>query len=101
MISRQWRGLAHPNRAQDYIEHLRADTFPALRHIPGFLDASILSRPFGAGVEFLIVTRWASMDAIAKFSGADPEAAVVPAEAADMMIEYDRRVRHFEVVDWR
>ena len=39
------------------------------------------------------------MDAIAKFSGSDPEAAVVPAKAADMMIEYDRRVRHFEIVD--
>ena len=99
VISRQWRGLAHPNRAQDYIEHLRTDTFPALRKIPGFIDASILSRSFGAGVEFLIVTKWDSMDAIAKFSGADPEAAVVPAKAVDMMIEYDRRVRHFEIVD--
>jgi hypothetical protein len=31
--------------------------------------------------------------------GADPEVAVVPARAADMMIEYDQRVRHFEIVD--
>jgi hypothetical protein len=38
------------------------------------------------------------MDAIAKFAGSDPEAAVVPAKAAAMMIEYDRRVRHFEVI---
>ncbi|HWX68827.1 MAG TPA: antibiotic biosynthesis monooxygenase [Steroidobacteraceae bacterium] len=99
MISRQWRGLAHPNRAQEYIKHLRTETFPALRKIPGFVDASILSRPFGAGIEFLIVTRWDSMDAIAKFTGSDPQAAVVPAKAADMMIEYDRRARHFEVVE--
>jgi heme-degrading monooxygenase HmoA len=98
VISRQWRGLAHPNRAQDYVTHLRTITFPALRKIPGFVDASILSRPFGAGVEFLIVTRWDSMDAIATFAGTDPEAAVIAASAADMFIEYDRRVRHFEVV---
>ena len=98
MISRQWRGLAHQNRAQDYVEHLRAVTFPALRKIPGFVDASILSRPSGAGVEFLIVTRWDSMDAIAKFAGTDPEAAVISASAADMFIEYDRRVTHFEVL---
>ena len=38
------------------------------------------------------------MDAIAAFAGADLEAAVVPAKAAEMMLEYDRRVRHFEVV---
>jgi heme-degrading monooxygenase HmoA len=90
--------LAHPNRAQDYVKHLRSETFPALQKIPGFVNASILSRPFGAGIEFVIVTSWDSMDAIAKFAGSDPEAAVVSAKAAAMMIEYDRRVRHFEVI---
>jgi hypothetical protein len=34
-----------------------------------------------------------------KFAGADPEVAVVPARVAQMMIEYDRRARHFEVVE--
>ena len=99
MISRQWRGLAHPNRAQDYVRHLRTETFPELRTIPGFVDASILCRQFGAGIEFLIITRWDSMDALARFSGSDPEAAVVPAKAAEMMVEYDRRATHFEVVE--
>ena len=98
MIWRLWRGVAHPDRAQDYIRHLRTETLPALRKIPGFVDASILSRPFGPGVEFLIVTRWESMDAIVRFAGADPEVAVLPARAVDMMIEYDRQVRHYEVV---
>jgi heme-degrading monooxygenase HmoA len=91
--------LAHPQRAWDYVKHLRTETLPTLRKTSGFVDASILSRPLGAGVEFLIVTRWQSMDAIASFAGADLEAAVVPAEVAEMMIEYDRRVRHFEVLD--
>lgn len=36
MISRQWRGVARSNQAQNYIEHLRTDTFPALRTLPGF-----------------------------------------------------------------
>jgi heme-degrading monooxygenase HmoA len=98
VISRQWRGLAKSKQAQNYVKHLRTETFPALRKIPGFVDASILSRPLGDGVEFLIVTRWESLDAIAKFAGADSEAAVVPAEVGAMMIDYDRRVRHFEVV---
>jgi heme-degrading monooxygenase HmoA len=90
--------LAHPNRAQDYVKHLRSETFPALQKIPGFVNASILSRPFGAGIEFVILTSWDSMDAIAGFAGSDPEAAVVPAKVVAMMIEYDRRVRHFEVI---
>ena len=99
MISRQWRGLAQPDQAQNYLEHLRTETFPALRKLPGFVSASILSRRLGNGVEFLIVTQWDSLDAIARFAGADLEAAVVPAEAAAMMIEYDQRVRHFVVIE--
>jgi heme-degrading monooxygenase HmoA len=99
LISRQWRGLAKSNQAQKYVKHLRTETFPALRKLPGFVDAGILSRPLGAGVEFLVMTRWESLDAIAKFAGPDPEAAVVPAEVAAMMIDYDRRARHFEVIE--
>jgi heme-degrading monooxygenase HmoA len=99
VIARQWRALAQPHKAESYVTHLRTETFPALRALPGFVDAAILRRRFGAGVEFLVITRWDSLEAIARFAGADPEAAVVPAAAADMMIEYDRQVRHYEVVE--
>jgi heme-degrading monooxygenase HmoA len=95
VIWRQWRCLAHAHRAEDYVEHLQTETFPALKQIPGFIDASILRRPMPTGVEFLIVTRWESLEAIAKFATEDLEAAVVPAKAAAMMIEYDRSARHF------
>jgi heme-degrading monooxygenase HmoA len=78
MISRQWRGAARPNEAHHYVQHLRADTFPALRALPGFVSASILSRPVGDGTEFLVVTQWRALDDIARFSGTDLEAAVVP-----------------------
>ena len=98
MISRQWRGLARPDQANAYELHLRNDTFPALRGIEGFVDATILRRNMSNGVEFLVVTRWASMKAIEKFAGADVEAAVVPDAVKSMMLEYDRRVRHYEVV---
>jgi heme-degrading monooxygenase HmoA len=98
MISRHWRGLARANQAQNYVEHLRTDTFPALRALPGFVSASILSRRFGDGIEFLIVSQWRALDDIARFSGADLEAAVVPPEVVQMMLDYDRRVKHYEVV---
>jgi hypothetical protein len=97
MISRQWRGLARLNQAETYREHLRSETFPALRALPGFVSASVLSRPFGDGIEFLVVTQWRTLEDIARFSGPDLEAAVVPVEVAEMMIDYDRRVKHYEV----
>jgi heme-degrading monooxygenase HmoA len=99
MIARQWRGLALSDRASAYEAHLRLETFPALRSIEGFVDASILRRTVAGGIEFLIVTRWISMGAIEKFAEADVEAAVVPDNVRQMMVEYDMRVRHYEVAE--
>ena len=99
MIARHWRGLAKREFADAYVEHLHSETFPQLVQLPGFHDASILRRDVEQGVEFLVVTVWKSLDAIRSFSGSDPESAVVPVKVQQMMIEYDRRPRHYEVVD--
>ena len=98
MISRQWRGLAKADVAEAYVEHLRMETFPAIRKLPGFVSASILRRTVPDGVEFLIVTQWASLESIRGFAGANPEVAVVPEKVREMMIEFDQLVRHYEVV---
>jgi heme-degrading monooxygenase HmoA len=99
VISRQWRGLARPSRAGDYVEHLRRHTFPQLRRIAGFVDASILRRNVERGVEFVVATRWASLAAIRQFAGKEAEAAVVPREVHAMMIEYDTTVRHYDIIE--
>lgn len=99
MISRHWRGLAKPTHAEPYLDHLRRDTFPALHAIPGFVDATVLRRDLAKGVEFLVVTRWTSLDAIEQFAGPDLELAVVPETVQEMMIEYDPSVRHYTIVD--
>ena len=98
MISRHWCGLAKPPRADDYVQHLRAEIFPKLLKIPGFIDAWILRRDVQRGVEFLIVTNWESIRAIEQFAGRDSEIAVVPEKVQNMMLEYDRRARHYEVL---
>jgi hypothetical protein len=50
-------------------------------------------------VEFLVVTRWSSIVAIRQFAGKDADAAVVPPQVQEMMIEYDRTVRHYDVIE--
>jgi len=100
MIARHWRGLAKSDRAADYEAHLRSETFPALRELQGFLGGDILRRRMDNGIEFLVITRWASLDAIKQFAGADPEAAVVPPSARAMMIDYDSRAKHYEFAEW-
>jgi heme-degrading monooxygenase HmoA len=99
MIARHWRGLVKSERAADYVEHLQSQTLPELVQLAGFLDAKVLRRDLPQGVEFLVVTIWTSLDAIRAFTGADVESAVVPPQARAMMIEYDHKARHYDVVD--
>jgi heme-degrading monooxygenase HmoA len=99
MIARHWRGLVKRDRATAYIEHLQSETLPQLVQLEGFQDAKVLRRDLPQGVEFLVVTIWESLDAIRAFAGDDVESAVVPPKARDMLIEYDRQARHYEVVD--
>jgi heme-degrading monooxygenase HmoA len=99
MISRQWRGIAKPERAGNYIEHLKRDTFPRLSTLDGFVKASILTRPANKGTEFLIITHWRSMEAIQQFTGKSANVAVVTEAVQEMMIEYEKEVVHYNVVE--
>lgn len=99
MISRHWKGIAKPGQAENYINHLKNDTFPQLSAIEGFVRAYILTRTVDQGTEFLIVTVWESMHAIESFAGATADAAVVPPVVQEMMVEYDRTVSHYEMTE--
>jgi heme-degrading monooxygenase HmoA len=99
MISRYWMGVTKPGEAENYIAHLRTDTFPKLSEISGFIEASILKRAVAQGTEFLIITVWESIEAIERFAGATADIAVVPEVVQAMMVEYDKKVRHYEVAE--
>lgn len=44
------------------------------------------------------MTRWDSLGAIQRFAGREASVAVVPETVQEMMLEYDRTVRHYEIV---
>ena len=97
MIERHWKGTTHGHEAQHYVTHLLNDTFPKLQSIAGFKGSSILKRRVAEGVEFLIITRWESLEAIRQFAGESMTTAVVPDVARKMMHHYDAEAVHFEV----
>jgi heme-degrading monooxygenase HmoA len=70
---------------------------PELQAIEGFRGATLLRREDGAEIEFLVLTRWASLEAIRAFAGDDIERAVVEPEAVAVLVSFDDRVRHYEV----
>ena len=97
MISRHWTGIVKKDRADEYIDHLKNETFRRLALINGFIEAAILNRDLDDGIEFLIITKWTSLEAIIQFTGENYEAAVVPKVAQDMMIRFDKAARHYNV----
>ena len=98
MISRHWKGIAKKERADEYVDHLKMETFPQLKKIDGFVSAQILNRELASGIEFLVITKWKSLDAIYQFAGRDIEAAVVPKLVQNIMVEYDFKVTHYEMI---
>jgi heme-degrading monooxygenase HmoA len=99
VIVRTWRGRARPEQADAYAEHFRRNVVPALRRLDGFLGATLLREERAGAVEFLALTRWASMAAVRAFAGADPHRAVVEPEAAAALADYDETVQHYIVVE--
>ena len=99
MILRLWRARADRDREAAYPEHFRRHVAPELRRIAGFLGADLASREVDGGVEFTVCTRWASMDAVRRFAGADPERAVVEPGAVAVLRAYDDHVTHHVVLE--
>jgi heme-degrading monooxygenase HmoA len=99
MIIREWRGRADPSRADAYPKHFRDHVLPELRAVPGFAGAHLARRAVDGRLEFVVFTRWRSMDAIRAFAGAEVDKAVVEPGAVAALIDFDPHVRHYEVVE--
>ena len=98
MIIRTWCGIASAANPHGYPEHFTRTAVPALQRIEGFLGASLLREDRADAIEFLVLTRWASLDAIRAFAGDAISQAVVEPEAAAALVDFDRTVHHYHVV---
>jgi heme-degrading monooxygenase HmoA len=99
MVIREWRGRTDPSRADAYPKHFRDNVLPELRGIAGFVGAHLARRKTGDKLEFLVLTRWQSMEAIHAFAGDHVDTAVVEPGAAAALTDFDAQVRHYEVVE--
>ncbi len=98
MIARFWTAKTSPAQASVYADHLKNQVLVTLRKVDGYVGARLLEREASDGVEIVVITFWRSLDSIRKFAGADPEKAVVSDEIVPLLLQYDRQVRHYEVV---
>jgi heme-degrading monooxygenase HmoA len=98
-IVRAWRGRASLSNSRAYLDHFRDNVLPELQTIDGFIGAMLLQQRRADDIEFLVLTRWTSMDAIHAFAGADVARAVVEPAAVAALMSFDTQVQHYEVVE--
>lgn len=98
MIGRLWSGRTAPANADAYEAFLRDDLLPEVRKLDGAQGAYVLRRDDGEQVEFVTLTLFDSLEAVRRFAGADADVPVIEPRAAELLAEYDDRVKHFDVV---
>jgi heme-degrading monooxygenase HmoA len=97
MIARTWVAYAKPGNARAYREHLRLTVVPQLKKLDGFLGLSVCEAQRDNQIEIMVISRWASLDAIKAFTGSKLEAAVVDPGARAVLSEFDDFATHYEV----
>ncbi len=98
-IARLWSCRADPKDPDAYPLHFKEKVLPELDAIPGFLGAMLMRRDLGNAIEYIVLTRWVSMDVIRRFTGRDLNAAVVDPNVAAKLIDYDKTVTHSEIME--
>ncbi len=98
MITRIWSAQTTRHQAPQYADHLRSHVLPKLRKLEGYEGAMLLQRDGPKEVEILVISFWESLEAIRRFAGDHAEEAVVADEAASLLTDFDRTVRHYELV---
>lgn len=99
MIIREWRGRAAGSDPDAYPNHFRSTVMPELCGLPGFLGAHLCRRRIGDRIEFLVLTKWRSMDAVRAFAGADAGKAIVEPGAVAALADFDDRAQHYETIE--
>jgi heme-degrading monooxygenase HmoA len=100
MVERVWSARTTRAGAEKYAEYFQRVVLPELTSVAGYRGARLLQRQqeTADAIEIVVATEWASLDAVHGFAGEDIDRAVVHDEAAALFRDYDRSVKHFEVM---
>ena len=97
MIARVWRGWTAKEDGDAYVEYLKATGMKESRETPGNRGVYVLRRSQGEREEFVTVTLWESLEAVASFAGDEVERAVFFPEDDRYLVERELSVAHYEI----
>jgi heme-degrading monooxygenase HmoA len=98
VIARMWHGVTAAERADEYLDYLNETGVPDYRETEGNRGVYVLRRIEGDRTHFLTVSFWGSIEEVKAFAGPDPEKARYYPEDEEFLLEFEPRVKHYDVV---
>jgi heme-degrading monooxygenase HmoA len=99
VIARVWHGITDLEKADDYLQFVRARAIPEYKQVTGNRGAFVLRRIAGDVAHFLTLSFWESMSSIEGFAGSDISLAKYYPEDSDFLLEFEPTVSHYELYD--
>jgi heme-degrading monooxygenase HmoA len=99
MIVRVWTGRALEENAEEYRRQFADVYLPRFRAIAGFHGVEVLERVHNDRVEFVVISRWDTMDAINEYTGPGrAEHAILEQETREALEVFDLKVKNYVLV---
>ncbi len=97
MIARIWHGKTKAEDFEKYSDFLIKRAVPDYKNTEGFIRLVFLRRKEEKEAHFTLITFWKDIDAIKKFAGDDYEKAKYYEEDKNFLLEFEEKVKHYEV----
>ena len=98
-IVRIWSGITLTAKSEQYLEYLNKVVVPACRIAEGHEDLFVMKECQGDLTHFLLLTFWASNEALAKYAGTADDDVVNPTpEERNLLIAFESTARHYQVI---
>jgi heme-degrading monooxygenase HmoA len=97
MVARVWHGRTSLEKAEEYRQYLFEEGVKQIASLPGNRGVQMMVAKTADQGEFMIVSYWASVDAIKSYAGADYTRVHDLPRDKDFLIDRDTLVHHFDV----
>lgn len=83
-----WHGWTTHLNADIYENLLKTEIFPSIasKNVQGYQGVHLFRRVEGAEVEFIVIMRFESLEAVKQFAGENYEQEYVPPEAQEVLL---------------
>lgn len=97
-IARIWGGITLVSNADKYLEYLDKMVIPACQMAEGNEGLIVMKECHGELSHFLVLSVWASNDALAKYVGATDDVVDPTPEEKNLLIAFESNPRHYKIV---